>query len=111
MIHDTVLAVGRKVHEVELRFPETEDYGRETRMTWENRLPALKARLRSEDPVVRRTAASVLGFMGPVARDASRALARALDDQDPIVRRLAARALGRMGLVANNQGLALIGVL
>jgi HEAT repeat protein len=53
--------------------------------------------LGSEDKYARRNAALALGRIGPEARTAVQALARALKDKDQDVRQEAAASLGHMG--------------
>ena len=65
--------------------------------------------LQNADARARRRAASILGLMGPAAKDAVPALAAALEDDDSTVRRCAARALGRIGATTHDIGPALIG--
>ena len=65
--------------------------------------------LESRDAGARRRAASILGIMGPAAKDTVPALAIALEDDDSTVRRCAARALGRIGAATNESGPAYIG--
>jgi hypothetical protein len=60
-------------------------------------VPSLVQALQSPDAAARRTAAEVLGRMGPDAADAVPQLVPLLDDPDPAVRKAAARTLGRIG--------------
>ncbi len=53
--------------------------------------------LNAETPLLRVTAAQLLGQIGPNARDATPVLAKALEDEDSDVRLYSAEALGKIG--------------
>jgi len=60
------------------------------------------------DPRARGRAASALGFIGPLAKDAVPDLSQALDDDDGQVRAKAAEALGNIGSLTEDAALALV---
>ncbi len=60
------------------------------------------SRLDDKDPVVRKTAATGLGWLGGEAQHSIGALAARLDDQDPNVRKAAAESLGAIGLAGRS---------
>lgn len=60
-------------------------------------LPELRRWLSDPNPVMRRTAADLIGRIGPEAESVVPELIILLDDEDSEVRKYAARALGRIG--------------